>query len=218
MDVAYPSDLIVPAGRSIDVPSDATCYGCVSAGAVAIERGALKATISASGYFAIPGPAQIGPMFGFLALRRGYTGLSSIGGPLEDVGRLRYIDGCSDTLLIGPPVKGDPCLNQLHVPPHRNQTAHTHPTVRIGLVVSGAGYCQTADGKKDLLPGSVFVLPPDEVHSFHTLESDLRIVVYHPDSDHGPTHEEHPMINRTYVDDVPILQSQSASAAAPTSG
>jgi hypothetical protein len=27
----------------------------------------------------------------------------------------------------------------------------------------------------------------------------LRVIAYHPDSDFGPTHEDHPMINRTMV-------------------
>ena len=49
---------------------------------------------------------------------------------LETVGRLRYIDGCSDTLLICPPRVGEPCLNHLHIPPHTDQTPHTHPSAR----------------------------------------------------------------------------------------
>jgi hypothetical protein len=49
----------------------------------------------------------------------------------------------------------------------------------------------------DLVSGDVFVLPTDELHGFHTQDQHLRVVVYHPDSDFGPTDEAHPMINRT---------------------
>ena len=28
----------------------------------------------------------------------------------------------------------------------------------------------------------------------------MDVVAYHPDSDFGPTHEEHPMVNRTRID------------------
>ena len=30
----------------------------------------------------------------------------------------------------------------------------------------------------------------------------MAVIAYHPDSDFGPTHEVHPMINRTIVDGV----------------
>jgi hypothetical protein len=46
----------------------------------------------------------------------------ALGGPCEAFGRLRYIDGCSDSLLVGPAVRGDPCLNHLHFPPGVSQT------------------------------------------------------------------------------------------------
>ena len=32
---------------------------------------------------------------------------------------------------------GDPCLNLLHIPPSTRQSAHTHPSIRVGLIVSG---------------------------------------------------------------------------------
>jgi hypothetical protein len=35
------------------------------------------------------------------------------------------------------------------------------------------------------------------------------VVAYHPDSDYGPTHEAHPMINRTVVRGVPASQIES---------
>ena len=38
-----------------------------------------------------------------------------------------------------------------------------------------------------------------ELHSFCTAASSLDVVVYHPDSDTGPTHHDHPMLNRTLI-------------------
>jgi len=65
------------------------------------------------------------------------------GGPLEATGRLRYVDGCSDTLLVCPPRLGEPCLNHLHIPPHTQQSEHFHPSLRIGVIARGAGVCHT---------------------------------------------------------------------------
>ena len=62
-----------------------------------------------------------------------YRAFFTIGGEIEDKGRLRYIDGCTDSLLIPPVKKGDPCLNHLHFPKNITQTPHTHPSHRIYL-------------------------------------------------------------------------------------
>ena len=45
-----------------------------------------------------------------------------VGGPIEAMGRLRYIDGCTDSLLIPPWRRGEACLNHLHIPPGVEQT------------------------------------------------------------------------------------------------
>ncbi len=99
---------------------------------------------------------------------------------------------------------GDPCLNLLHIPPHTNQTAHTHPSLRTGMVVSGGGLCRTPRQDVLLTPGLVFVIPPNQLHSFHTQDRSLRIIAWHPDSAFGPTHAHHPMVNRTLVDGRPV--------------
>ena len=156
-------------------------------------------------YFAVPGPAEVqGTGAGFVASRVDYRGFFHVGGPVEETGRLRYIDGCSDSLLIAPVMHGDPCLNLLHIPPHTNQTAHTHPSLRTGMVISGEGSCRTPQEDVPLTPGLVFVIPSNRLHSFHTQEQSLRIVAWHPDSDFGPTHGHHPMVNRTLVDGRPV--------------
>ena len=123
-----------------------------------------------------------------------------MGGPIEAMGRLRYIDGCSDTLLCAPPLLGDPCLNLLHFPKNIEQTEHTHPSTRAGIVADGSGCCATPDGEYPLRPGCLFYIPSDGLHRFFTHETTtLNVIAYHPDSDWGPTHENHPTLNRTWV-------------------
>lgn len=138
---------------------------------------------------------------GMVVTHRGYRGLFLLSGPIEKVGRLRYIDGCSDSLVIPPPVQGDPCLNHLHIPANVHQTRHVHPSVRIGIVARGAGRCLVGSDVVPLTPGLVFVLAPEVSHCFHTDAEPLDVVVYHPDTDTGPTDEDHPMRNRTLFRD-----------------
>ena len=125
-----------------------------------------------------------------------------IGGPIEQRGRLRYIDGCTDSLLVPPWRRGEACLNLLHIPAGIEQTMHTHPSDRIGVVVSGSGQCVTPDGTTDLKPGVLWRIPADGLHRFRTDGDALRIVAWHPDSDFGPTDDEHPMLNRSLVNGV----------------
>jgi hypothetical protein len=161
-------------------------------------------------YFCIPGEGSVeGGGAGVVATRVGFRGLFSIGGPIESAGRLRYIDGCTDSLLVPPVVCGDPCLNALYFPPGIDQTEHTHPTSRVGMVASGSGECVTPDGVFGLAPGLVFVIPADARHRFRTADDRLVVVAYHPDSDVGPTHESHPMITRTIVDGVPASRLEA---------
>ena len=130
---------------------------------------------------------------------RGFNGMYSMGGTIEDKGRLRYIDRCSDSLLCPPPLLGDPCLNHLHFPPGIDQTEHTHPSTRAGIVARGKGLCTTPDGNYDLLGGVIFFIPTAGRHKFATSDTSMDVIAFHPESDFGPTHETHPMINRTLV-------------------
>jgi hypothetical protein len=155
-------------------------------------------------YFCVPGNCEIaGDGKGLVASRIGFDGFFHLGGPIEAKGRLRYIDGCSDSLLISPVVCGDPCLNLLHIPPGTNQTQHTHPTLRAGVIVHGEGICRTLDQEITLMSGMAFVISDETQHSFHTSQETLLVVAWHPDSDSGPSHDDHPMVNRTLVDGVP---------------
>lgn len=139
-------------------------------------------------------------------------------GTVEKEGRLKYIDGCTDSLLI-PPVKlGDPCFNHLHFPENIDQTSHTHPSHRIGIVAKGNGLCKTPFGNIELKEGMIFIIKewngksfstgidgneyPDGTHSFQTFDEGMDVIAFHPDSDFGATDVDHPMINRTIVDGV----------------
>ncbi|GFH60425.1 hypothetical protein CTEN210_16901 [Chaetoceros tenuissimus] len=139
--------------------------------------------------------------------------LFSMGGPIEEdkdgelVGALPYIDGCTDSLLISPPIKGDPCLNHLHFPTHIKQTQHTHPSGRAGMVIAGEGNCVVVHGDKSvtrtkLTPGTVFVIPTNAPHAFETEDSTLDVIAFHPDSDFGAEATNHPMVNRTIVNGI----------------
>jgi len=184
---------------AVDLPAAGTHFGFVHAGTA--EFGCASGTfrLAHGMYFAAPGPARIGGGCGLVVTRDGFRGFFHVGGPVEDTGRLRYIDGCTDSLLVPPVLKGDPCLNLLHLPPGTRQTPHTHPSLRVGLVVRGGGRCLTPGGEVALAPGLAFVIRAGALHSFHTDDEPLVVLAYHPDSDFGPTHEDHPMINRTIV-------------------
>lgn len=154
-------------------------------------------------YFSLPGTGSLlGDGQGIVITRLGYKGIFSVGGPIEPEGRLRYIDGCKDSLLIPPIIKGDPCLNALYFPPGINQTPHTHPSMRVGMIISGSGECITPDEIIPLTPGQVFVIPAGGLHSFRTTDQPMVVVAWHPESGYGPTHELHPMIQRTFVNGV----------------
>ena len=131
---------------------------------------------------------------------KGYHGLNMIGGPLEVRGRLKYIDSCTDSLLIPPTIWGDPCLNLLAFPPGIKQSTHLHPSFRCGIVLSGRGFCLLEKERLPLNKGDFFFIPANLKHCFHSDEIEgLRVIALHPDSDFGPTDMNHPMINRTYL-------------------
>ena len=167
--------------------------------------------LKAGMYASVPGDAIIAGGEGIVVSREGYKGVFHLGGPAEHEGRMKYIDGCTDSLLISPVMLGEPCLNLLYFPPGIDQTAHTHPSDRIGIVMSGKGRCvYYEDGLEKIIEleaGMIWVIHTDGVHKFQTPHGEhLRVLAYHPDSDYGPTHQFHPMLNRTMVDGVSANQ------------
>lgn len=182
-------------------PDRATHFGCVLDGPAELACPAGTFALRAGMVFAVPGDGKVrvGGGRGVLITQRDFLGVFALSGPLEEEGRLRYIDGCTDSLVIPPPLLGDPCLNLLHLPPGTRQSRHTHPSPRLGVILSGRGTCVTPDAEYALEPGLCFVIHTDAPHSFHTAGEALRVLAFHPDSDFGPTHENHPMVNRTIL-------------------
>lgn len=192
----------------LDCGDDATHFGFVHQGPAVLRCGAGTFTLGAGMYFAVPGALTVGGGRGLLVEQAGRHGFFHLGGPIEERGRLRYLDGCTDSLLIPPVVRGEPCLNLLHLPPHTRQTPHTHPSLRVGLVVRGTGDCLLSGRRVPLAAGQVFVIRAGGLHCFHTADSELLVVAFHPDSDFGPTDEDHPMLNRTIVSGGATLQEK----------
>lgn len=192
------------------IPSDGACFGYVQSGRVHVSDPHVDWSLRRGQWFVTPNGCRLdfghveegGHVRVVVAQRAGYVGLSAAGGPVEELGRLRYIDSCSDTLLAAPPRLGDPCLNLLHFPPGIRQSMHVHPSVRAGVVARGHGWCETPDGTTALEAGLFFSIPADGRHRFitddrHTMD----VIAYHPDSDWGPTDEQHPMLTRTWDPD-----------------
>ena len=189
-------------GEGLTLPDAGTHFGFVFDGPAELSCTSGNFHLASEMYFAAPGPVEIRGGKGLAISAANYRGFFQIGGPIEDVGRLQYIDGCTDSLLIAPVMLGDPCLNLLNIPRNTRQTAHTHPSIRVGLIVRGSGECVTPRSRYPLHAGLAFVIPAETLHSFHTTTESLLVIAYHPDSDFGPTHECHPMINRTIVSEV----------------
>lgn len=152
-------------------------------------------------YFCLPGGGYVGGenSCGLVISCLRVKGMFSLGGPVESKGRFAYIDGGTNSLLIPPSCLGDPCLNALYFPPSRDQTMHTHPSYRIGIVLEGQGEGETPYTTLKLQPGMIFKIAPNSLHKFRTRESGISFVVFHPDSDIGFTHRKNPMLNRTIV-------------------
>ncbi len=197
----YPTKLHAWTGQLELSTPNSSFYGYIFEGDTEVSTLDNEYKLISGQYFCFADKVSINGGRGIVIERIGFRGMNSLGGPIENKGRLKYIDGCTDSLLI-PPVKlGDPCLNALFFPENIDQTSHTHPSMRVGMVVSGKGICVTDTAEYDLEPGKIFIIHEDGQHKFKTApNSHMIVIAYHPDSDYGPVDENHPMINRTIVD------------------
>jgi mannose-6-phosphate isomerase-like protein (cupin superfamily) len=175
----------------------------IHAGTVSFDSDGATHRLSGKHFFSRKGPLNLlfskGSFVIIIKTPPTSNVLNIIGGPIEDVGRLKYIDGCSDTLLISPVKLGEPCLNFLHFPLNTNQTMHHHPSFRFGIVARGSGESVSEVETVQLTEGDIFFIPKFYNHKFNTYDNIMDIIAFHPDSDWGPTDEVHPMINRTWV-------------------
>ena len=175
-----------------------TVYGYVLSGSVSYRN----TTLTSSHYFSCTADSPITFRVDGTTIfitRLGYQGQNTTGGPIEKTGRLTYIDGCSDSLLVYPPRLGDPSLNVLYFPKNIDQTFHIHPSLRMGIVAKGSGIACTNDSEIPLSTGIAFCLDPMERHRFKTTDSEMVVIAFHPDGDWGPTDHNHTMLNRTYL-------------------
>lgn len=193
-------------GNVLTLSEDTTHYGFVYQGQPILKRqqGSQTFSLYPGMYFCLPGGGQIGGenSCGMVISSPSDRGLFTLGGPVEPTGRFAYIDGGTNSVLIPPSYLGNPCLNALYFPPHCDQTLHTHPSCRIGVVLEGSGEGETPDGIVQLQPGMLFVIPPNSLHKFRTHDASISFVMFHPDSDIGFSHHHNPMLNRTLVDGV----------------
>lgn len=216
-DTMYPTMLRVHRQDAEIINREGTVMGYVVSGNVELTTGSFEASVRKHAFFSSPGGVLMSMGSDAMVVtieRYGYKGFALVG-QREEKGRMSYIDGCSDSMLVFPNRLGDCVLNHLHFPAGINQTQHTHPSIRAGIVVGGEGeawyegasftdqhgkYHKLKEGwVKPLKPGSVFILEEGEQHSFRTYGNTMDVIAYHPDSDWGPTDESHPMLNRTLI-------------------
>lgn len=202
-DTMYPSYAVKINDGQFGTTNHTTTYGFVLNGTVDFGQNRIAQT---GQYFSIwtktPEEFRVNGTAVFFC-RMGYKGQNVIGGPIESSGRLCYIDGCSDSLLIYPPRLGDPSLNALYFPAGISQTFHIHPSIRLGVVVDGEGFSNVmvngVEEERPLKKGDLFCIEERETHRFRTTNSHMTVVPYHPDGDWGPTDHNHTMLNRTYI-------------------
>ena len=202
-DTMYPSYAVKLKDNKFITTPNTTTYGYVLYGQVYLGDGQMA---KQGQYFSIWTKLEKEFVIDGEAVfmcRIGYKGQNTIGGPLEKSGRLCYIDGCSDSLLVYPPRLGDPSLNALYFPAGINQTFHIHPSIRLGVVADGEGFSNVMfEGKEVEIPlkkGDLFCIEERETHRFRTTTSHMTVIPYHPDGDWGPTDHNHTMLNRTYI-------------------
>lgn len=216
-------------GEGVETKSNCSYYGFVYFGsAYLIQNDNTPMFVENGMYFSLPESFKMCGNFKMILIevfnkkgiypKTNFSAMKVCGGKIEYKGRLKYIDGCTDSLLI-PPVKlGNPCLNHLHFPKGIDQTQHTHPSHRIGIVANGNGFCKTPFGDLPLNNGDIFVIKewngvdyaigkdgknhPIGTHSFQTFRNSMDVIAFHPDSDFGATDINHPMINKTIVDGI----------------
>jgi len=206
----YPSKLDVVGGQKEFGGATQHTFGYALHGSLKVQSEHGSLDLKMGGWFALAGVGMVTVAAGDLAVlitRFGYRGQYAAG-RIEERGRLSYIDGCSDSMLYYPPRLGDPVLNHLHFPPGIVQSQHTHPSIRLGIVARGKGHAfgpkvlgEGDTWTEELSHGCVFLLHPQEMHSFRTdtARESMDVIAYHPDSDWGPTDQAHPMLNRTFI-------------------
>lgn len=117
-----------------------------------------------------------------------------------DMGNLSYMDGGTNTTAINPGRLGDPVINYVHFPAGMYQTLHTHPSHRVGLILSGNGKIELDNNQYfEVKQGDAFYMRRNCLHNFITTNEPVILLVFAPDSGTGPTDEVNPLKVRTYI-------------------
>ena len=204
-------------GKTLSLANGMTHLGFVQDGEVLLTRdlaGAEQTVKLTRGmYFSCPDACVLRMTDGGRGVavsRLNYHGHFVVGGPIQrGEGLLKYIDGGSTSLLIPPPLKGDPCLNYLHFPPRHKQRRHKHPSLRFTIVYEGSGKCTVPDDHGGVMeiplgPGSMFVIPTGGLHAIDADDNGaMDIVTYDPDALVGWTDQHHPMLESTLLGTAP---------------
>src|SRR5262245_2577912 len=114
--------------------------------------------LQAGMYFCLPGPFSIEHGAGLiLSAAESSHEFFLIGGLGDSLGRLQHINGCPASLLLPPTRLGDP----FHIPRGTRQSPLSHPSFRLGMIISGQGLGATPMGERALNSGNVFHIPRD---------------------------------------------------------
>lgn len=207
---------------------DGGVYGVVTQGSVLLAENQTFHTIKAGHFFTTKKGAKFqleDPQTVIVTVQfEQYKGVFTLG-EIPSFGNLGYINGAYNRVLSGPQMKGLPCLNSLHIDVPIDQTAHTHPSTRVGVIMDGNIEARIYRNEDDKLPrklilakGDVFVMKPDTIHSFHKTDAQgdnpMHLVAFHPDSETGPTHEVAPMMTNSLVkgvsaSDIPEIHTKT---------
>ncbi len=200
---SFPATVKIWHGNSCRFPADGTTFGYIYEGSAVLFRpGKEPNRIYAGMYFCLPGEGKLeGKSSGIGISHLNYQGLFSLGA-IAPTGEFAYINGGTNSLLIAPVKGGDPCLNAMYFPPGVDQTLHTHPSYRLGIVVEGGGKLENQQTVLVLKPGMTFLIGANSLHKFRTLETNLTAVVFHPDSDIKFTRGDNLMLKRTIINGV----------------
>ena len=138
LDTMYPSiTIFLSADVSKAGTAHSTTYGYLLSGKAVFFANGQNWHLQEGNYFAFHGCFSVSnseDLQLWTVTKVGYKCMPMVG-QVEENGRLSYIDGCSDSVLVSMPRMGDPVLNYLHFPSGIYQTQHTHPSIRMGVVI-----------------------------------------------------------------------------------
>jgi hypothetical protein len=206
----FPAILRTWQGNFLELSTNGTHFGFIQHGHPLLVRQSAQESyrLHPQMYFCLPNTGYIDGQnsSGMVITCPHYQGMFSIGGAIEPMGRFAYLDGGTNSLLIPPLTLGDPCLHAMYFPPGVDQTLHTHPSYRIGIIVAGEAEIETPEDVISVETGTLFLIHANSLHKFRTSDKHLTVVVFHPDSDTGFTHRDNPMLRRTMVGGVSATQ------------